>query len=119
MSGLTRDKAEAAGDAFDDLVLSPFAYVLFLLHLREKRKAAEPLTSLELSVERRAAVLDLSWFPREAEAADHAATHPPPHAASSAHGGPRPQRGPKGTHERSGGDMAATMRTLLGMPDGH
>ena len=45
--------------------LAAIDYVLFLLHVRAKRHAGEePLSALEMSVERRAAALDLSWFPR-------------------------------------------------------
>ena len=65
--GLTAEEALAAGVHVSDHGHDPESYLLYLLYLRSKRRAAEPLTSLEASVERRAAALDLSFFPRAAE----------------------------------------------------
>lgn len=66
VSGLTREAAATRGERSAQRY-EPYAYVLYLLHLRGKRQAGEALTALEASVERRAAMLDLSWFPRAAE----------------------------------------------------
>ena len=56
-------EAEARGESLPTHGHKPFAYILYLLYIRGKRSAAEPLTALESHIERQAAVLDPSWFP--------------------------------------------------------
>ena len=104
--GLTRAHAEARGESFEAHSHAPFSYVLFLVHVRAKRRAAEPLTALEASVERRAAALDLSWFPR---------------AEVEPRTGPHRSAAPMVKHAAPAGDQAPSnevadaLRRLLGM----
>ena len=66
--GLTRAEAERTGQSLS--TYSPFEYILYLLYVRGKKAAGESLSALEGSVERRAAALDTSWFPRHGEIVD-------------------------------------------------